>query len=39
MVTTRKLWVCGNCDRWVNAFVNGPTCPTCGYRRGREGPQ
>ncbi|WP_255509932.1 MULTISPECIES: hypothetical protein [Halorubrum] len=29
------LWDCPECGSTVNAFVNGSTCPNCGYYRGR----
>ncbi|VTT87995.1 hypothetical protein DM2_1329 [Halorubrum sp. DM2] len=29
---TNLLWRCGHCDRHVDAFVNGYTCPSCGRR-------
>ncbi|WP_280585060.1 hypothetical protein [Halorubrum sp. Boch-26] len=28
------LWRCGRCDRLVDGFVNGCTCPSCGRRYG-----
>ncbi|TKX85576.1 hypothetical protein EXE43_12930 [Halorubrum sp. SS5] len=31
---TNLLWRCGRCDRHVDAFVNGYTCPSCGQRQG-----
>ncbi|WP_261797445.1 hypothetical protein [Halorubrum lipolyticum] len=27
---TGRLWHCRTCDRLVNRFVNGATCPDCG---------
>jgi len=32
---TGKLWECPQCERLVNRFVNGGTCPTCGHYSGR----
>ncbi|WP_261797451.1 hypothetical protein [Halorubrum lipolyticum] len=29
---SRKLWRCSNCDRLVDRFVNGNSCPNCGSR-------
>ncbi|WP_256948631.1 hypothetical protein [Halorubrum ezzemoulense] len=32
---TGKLWTCEQCGRTVNRFVNGATCPDCGWYCGR----